>query len=290
MADEIKAALLGAGALVVGYAMWMRSLRHRNLIRATATSRIATAASGFVELTGIARKAEAEVLHDPVRFVSCLWFHVVTEKREWSNRMRWRTVNRRTSTQRFVIEDDSGACTVETHEAEIDRHEPDDIVSERWNLRHKIWRIREGDRLYALGHIDHAAGLAHAAAIASAEARTLDVLREWKRDQRQLVAAFDADGDGRIDQLEWEEARRTARAQIDAQLVSQPPGTGSTLATGRGATHSLRRPSDGRPLLLSKRGEEQLARAHLSTSIGGAAIFAFGVCALLFTLKACVGG
>ena len=36
------------------------------------------------------------------------------------------------------------------------------------------------------------------------------LLRSWKDDQTELLARFDADGDGRIDMAEWETARQAA--------------------------------------------------------------------------------
>lgn len=291
MVDEIKAAIVGAGALALGYALWIRSLRHRNLIRATATSRIATAATGFVELNGVARPVDGETLRDPIQHIACLWYYVVTEERDWRDRWRWKTVSRDASSRHFVIEDDSGACTVATHEADIDRAHPDLVIKERWNRRHRIWRIEDGDPIYALGHIDHTASVAHAAAAAATPARVTTLLRQWKADQPALLARFDADGDGRIDAHEWESARGAALAEARERETEQlTRDEAPRLPSGRAITHFLRRPSDGRPLLLSKRSEEQLARAKALASFSGVALFAFGVGALLVTLRGCLGG
>jgi hypothetical protein len=55
MANDAQA-FLGACAMTVGgFVMWRRGMKASQLSIGTATSKIATAAKGFVELSGIAR-------------------------------------------------------------------------------------------------------------------------------------------------------------------------------------------------------------------------------------------
>src|SRR5690606_12268401 len=48
-----------------------------------------------------------------------------------------------------------------------------------------------------------------------------ELLREWKRDRRELLRRFDANRDGEIDPQEWEAARRAAVEQVRAVHVEQ---------------------------------------------------------------------
>ena len=100
-------------------------------------------------------------------------------------------------------------------------------------------------------------------------ADTSALLREWKRDQNRLLDRFDSNRDGSIDVDEWEIIRQAAAQEIDRQhgeLRVRPD------------IHILRRPQDGRPLLISTRDPVRLARwyrwwswFHLSVFVAGAA-------------------
>ena len=57
MTDEVQVFAFAAITAVSGYLMWRRNMRAANLIEGTATSRVASAAKGYVELAGTARGA-----------------------------------------------------------------------------------------------------------------------------------------------------------------------------------------------------------------------------------------
>lgn len=291
--------------LVAGWLMWRSGSRDRSLIRGTATSRIATAALGFAELRGTARPANEAVLRDPVTGQRCLWFKVVTEERSWSKPTKWRVVKSANSSRPFVLEDDSGRCAIEPEEAGIDENEPCQTVQERWSLRHKIWRIEDGDPLYALGHLQKVAAVARRmGAVAEPEIGTQEanvatagVLRAWKQDQRQLLSKFDANADGRIDESEWEAARTAARAQAETDLKAAKTAAAQADAAQVDArvelaadiTHRMTRPRDSRPFLVSKHGEASLSRRRFGRSFFGAIVFFLAAAYLLTALARCAG-
>lgn len=106
-------------------------------------------------------------------------------------------------------------------------------------------RYRYTERLLGPGEVIHAAGWFRTRNHEQRFDETADVrelLAGWKRDRRELLARFDADGDGRIDAQEWEQARRTALEQVRAEQVARSVDAD---------VHVLCRPPDRRRFLLS---------------------------------------
>ncbi|MBC7983273.1 MAG: hypothetical protein H7Y02_05390 [Candidatus Obscuribacterales bacterium] len=300
----VGACVLGAG----GYAMWRQGMKISKLTEGTATSKIATAAKGFVELTGIARPLSAVPLNDPIARKPCVWFHVCTEERTWSGRNRkWKVIDTKTSDRPFVIEDDSGSCAIMSLEAEVERESPE-VVKVRSDLRHKVWRIHSGDAIYALGHIERLQtgelGLGVGGApLKEAVLTPYDIkkkvhehmtglLRLWKQDQPKLVARFDTDGNGRVDWQEWEKAQATARELAEQKIAQHGPIVASELLAKAALdtrpyekiTHKLIRPEGGRPLFVSKGTEQTIARRKRWQSRGGLVMFIGGAIYILVTL------
>ncbi len=310
MISDVEA-FFGACALAAGgYALWRRGMKISKLSEGTATSKIATAAKGFVELAGIARPLSAVPLNDPIARKACVWFHVCTEERSGIGGEReWKVIDTKSSNRPFVIEDDSGSCAIMSLEVEVERNSPE-VIKVRSDLRHKVWRIHSGDPIYALGHIERLQagelGLGAGGAPLKEAALTpydlkkkvhdqmTGLLRLWKQDQPKLIARFDTDGNGRVDWHEWEKAQATARELAEKKIAQQE----AALATGATAvskplldtrpyekiTHKLVRPEDGRPLFVSKGNEQTIARRKRWQSRGGLVMFIGGAIYILVTL------
>lgn len=294
MTDDGQAFVAAVAIAASGYVMWRRSMRAASLMEGTATSRVATAAKGYVELSGTARAAGGAPVRDPIQMQECLWFHVVTEKRgSFKNNSRWRVEKRVASTEPLALQDETGLCLIVPGEARIaEEQEPEAIVKEGSSRRHKIWRIRDGDPLYALGFLARRspplAGPAPGS-VAAAHAE-VELLRVWKRNQAALLARFDADSDGRIDAAEWERARLTAREAVARDAAEAAERSRKELAAAPDAhiTHELRRPGDGRPLLVASEHEEKLTKRVKRRSRIGLAMFIGGTLYILFALSRCV--
>jgi len=294
MADDGQAFVAAVAIAASGYVMWRRYMRAASLMEGTATSRVATAAKGYVELAGTARAAGGAPVRDPIQMQECLWFHVVTEKRgSFRNNNRWHVEKRVSSTELLALQDETGFCLIVPGEAKIaEEQEPETIVKEGSSRRHRIWRIRDGDPLYALGFLVRRnpplAGPAPGS-VAAAHAE-VELLRVWKRNQADLLARFDANGDGRIDAAEWENARLAARAAAatDAAQAAERSRREAAAAPDAHITHELRRPDDGRPLLVTSEHEEKLTRRVKRRSRIGLAMFIGGTLYILFALSRCV--
>jgi hypothetical protein len=125
--------------------------------------------------------------------------------------------------------------------------------------------------------------------VAAAHAE-VELLRVWKRNQADLFARFDANGDGRIDAAEWESARLAARAAVaaDAAQAAERSRQEAAAAPDAHITHELRRPDDGRPLLVTSEHEEKLTKRVKRRSRAGLAMFIGGTLYILFALSRCM--
>jgi hypothetical protein len=242
---------LGALAAIAVLALlaWVAALRRRRAITGTATSRIASAAQGYVELHGVGRPLDINPLHSPVSGAACLWYRYQVERRTGDN--KWEVVEQDQSHTSFVLDDGSGTCLVDPEGAEIvTRH------CRRWNdgsYRYVEWTLQQQDRILVLGNFL----TRHPGQGLDAGADLRDLLAEWKQDQAGLLRRFDLDRDGQINAREWELARRLARGHIEQrhrELRQHPE-----LHLVQGAAASL--------YLISNHEPEQLARRYLGWAV-----------------------
>lgn len=206
-----------AGIAVLALVSWMSALRRRQAITGMPTSRIASAAQGYVELHGVGRPLDINPLYSPVSGRDCLWYHYHVERKTSDN--KWEMVERDRSHTSFVLDDGSGTCLVDPEGAEIvTRHR------RAWNegdYRYVEWTLQQQDRIYVLGNFV----TRHPEQGLDAGADLNALLTEWKQDQAGLLRRFDLDHDGQLDEREWALARRLARGEIEQrhrELRAQP--------------------------------------------------------------------
>lgn len=250
---------------LVALVAWLGSLRRFRAIDDTPTSRVASAAQGYVELEGRAYPHPGAPVVSKLNLLPCCWYRYEIWHRGQDN--KWQRMDHGESGDTFLLRDGSGECVVDPEDAEImTRH------MRTWHqgrYRYKEWTLIEGDPLYALGEFVTLS--AHAELNAREDVAAL--LAEWKRDRGRLLARFDANRDGAIDLDEWEEARRQAKAEVARQHRE--------IRLAGNVAHVLRRPADGRLFLLTNVEPARLARryrnwawAHLAVLLAAAAAFA----------------
>lgn len=205
------------GIALLAFLSWATALRRRRAMASMPTSRIASAAQGYVELQGRGMPLDMNPLLSPLSGMTCLWYSYQVEEKNSDD--KWEVLERAKSDTSFVLDDGSGRCLVDPEGAEIlTRH------CRRWNdgnRRYMEWTLLQQDRIYVLGnfltrHPDH--GL-------DAGADVRDQLAEWKRDQAGLLRRFDLNHDGQLDEREWALARRLAQRSIEKkhrELRQQP--------------------------------------------------------------------
>ena len=110
--------LVSLGLLaVIGLIAWTSTFRRRRAITDTPTSRIASAAQGYVELSGQGRALDDPPLYAPLTQAPCLWYRFQIEERTGQN--KWQTIDSGESDVPFILEDGSGRCVIDPDGAEI---------------------------------------------------------------------------------------------------------------------------------------------------------------------------
>lgn len=267
MGEDFWFGLLMLGAATVGGAILaLRWLRIARLVEDTPTSRVRSAAQGYVELIGRGLQLEGGHNFGPLTRRPCVWWRYRVSKRQQSGSGRgdhWRVVASGTSTQPFLLDDGTGHCMVQPDGAEIVTGESTTWYGDApWpagapgaarpasrDYRYFEERIYEQERVYVLGNFrshrpDDAVDL---------EAAANALAREWKEDQSALVARFDADGDGRVDLAEWARARAEARRLVEQQARDRPAS---------GTVHVVGRPDEGQLFLIAALPPGDLARRY----------------------------
>lgn len=245
----------------ISFFAWLGNTRRRRLLADMPTSRIASAAQGYVELSGRARQHPEAPLFSRLKALPCVWYRYEIERRDGDG--DWKVVEKGTSEDTFLLDDGSGQCVVDPDHAEVvTRHKQVWTENEYRYTEHLLTQL---DTLHALGEFTTVGG---ANAELDLKEDVNDLLTEWKRDQPALLKRFDLDGDGRIDPREWELARLQARREVEKQHRE------IRLADG---VNVLRAPKDGRLFLLSNLAEEALTKkyaiwgwAHLAMFSGAA--------------------
>ena len=103
---------------VISLFAWMSTMRRRRAITDTPTSRIGSAAQGYVELLGDGKPLDFPPLLSHLTHLPCLWYRFQVEEKS-STKDKWETVSQGESEVPFIIDDGSGRCVVDVEGAEI---------------------------------------------------------------------------------------------------------------------------------------------------------------------------
>lgn len=251
---------------VVSFLAWMGNYRRYRQIHDLPTSKVASAAQGYVELVGTARFIDEIAIASPVSGRPCCWYHYEIEEKTSDN--KWKTVDKQTSQMHFLLVDDTGHCVISPDGAEVITR--DHRTWHDGNLRYTESLLVPKMTVYALGEF-----ITHTANAPDARDERADIgqlLADWKSDPAQLLQRFDLDGNGSIDLKEWELARLQARREVrqrHADVKASLPTEG---------VHLLRKPRDGRFFLLASELPDRLGRRYRIWSwVHLAAFFACGI-------------
>ncbi|MBI3222992.1 MAG: hypothetical protein HYZ46_08035 [Nitrosomonadales bacterium] len=225
---------------------WQSALRRLRSIRATPTSKIASAAQGYVELVGHGQQFGEPPLLGKLSQLPCLWYRYKIERRD-SDR-NWKTEETGESQDSFMLRDETGECAVDPEQAEIITQHKDSW--QHGEHRYTEWKLLKHDQLYVIGEFRTQS----ADAGFNSREQLNALLAEWKKDLPALHARFDLDQNGELDMDEWMLARQAAKrevAKLQRQAQAQPD------------IHILSRPRDGKPYLISNLAPERLSRRYL---------------------------
>jgi hypothetical protein len=235
---------------------WLSALNRLRAIRDTPTSKIASAAQGYVELTGRGHPF-GEPLLGKLSLLPCLWYRYKIEQQESEN--KWKTVDSGESDDSFTLRDETGECVVDPEQAEIFTHHRD-----QWHdgdYRYTEWKLIEHDSLYVIGQFRTQGG-------GSLEFNTREelnaLLAEWKKDMPALLKRFDLDNNCTLDMQEWMLARSAAKREV-TKLMRE--------AQAQPDINIISRPREGELFLISNLDQEKLSRRYLLWSWAHLLIF-----------------
>jgi hypothetical protein len=273
-------------AVIAGGWFAFRYLHLARVIEDTPTSRVRSAAQGYVELEGRVRPLADKANPAPLTQRDCVWWRYRVQHRTESagrnQREKWRTVASGRSGQPFLLDDGTGECIVQPADAEVLAAEwttwygatpwPTAAPGARGALdgrdyRYFEERIHVHEQVYALGGFRSVSN----AADHGTDDAVRSLLAEWKQDQEALASRFDRDGDGSISLGEWEAARAEARRTVERQRASRPASD---------ALHVLGPPENGGLFLLATFKGADVARRYRRRAYAAFAGFFAAVYAL----------
>ena len=238
----------------VSFFAWLGNYRRYRQIHDLPTSKVASAAQGYVELLGHGELLDGTPVISRLGGRHCCWYHYQIEEEKSDN--KWETIDQGSSVAHFLLVDDTGQCVISPEGAEV-------VTSEHksWregSYRYNEWLVLPSTVIYALGEFVTHSGNVSAQADEREEIRLL--LDDWKRDQKALNERFDLNRDGTIDIKEWELARLQAAREIRKQRAAQ-------MNNKVEGVHLLRQPRDKRLFLLANEMPDALGRRYLLWSL-----------------------
>lgn len=259
----------------VSLVAWVANYRRYRQIHDLPTSKIASAAQGYVELLGRSEPVREHPVWSKLSTTPCCWYSYQIQEKQGND--KWRLIEKGRSDGRFLLCDDSGECVVSPQGAEVyTRNYKHWREGRYW---YHEWLLMPKDVLYALGEFVTTSG--HVAGNAEERDAIRQTIAGWKADPQNLLERFDLNQDGTIDMQEWELARLQAAREVRKHRA---------MRSGKKTegVHQLRKPGDRRLFLLANEIPERMGRrywrwclVHLAvlaaSSIGALVLFGYAI-------------
>ena len=256
----------------------------------TPTSKVRSAAQGYVELRGTGELMEGPPIVAPLTGTTCTWYEFkIDEHRRSGKNSKWVTINSGRSTELFLLIDDTGKCVIDPEGASVTTTIRDVWYGNsrqptsgpalkrsrfprlvRGKYRYTEKRMHPRENLYAIGLFKTVGG---AGGDFNADADIRGLLGEWKQDSEMLLAKFDTNNDGKIDMDEWQNVRNAAYREVMSRHSEQktaPPVNVMTKTLDR-----------RRPYMLSAVPQEFLIQRYQFYATG--LILLFFICGAIAT-------
>lgn len=208
------------GSIISLYAFYLMVKRHHitRLIENTPTSKIRSAAQGYVELNGKAQLMDGSTLLSPLSTRACVWYRYKIEKEvihrdsKGNVTRSWQLIKSARSDNLFLIEDETGRCIIDPDDADVVTTDKRVWYSHEFMQRRRYTEelITESEPLYAIGlfkTIDHVERHKHKSHIST-------LLRHWKKSPNLLLLKYDKDNNGELNEEEWHQVSLAAERQV----------------------------------------------------------------------------
>lgn len=277
--------LITASISVFCFFQMTRRLRQARVIENVPTSKIRSAAQGYVELIGQTKLMDGPVIISPLTSRTCVWYSYKIEEKvmrhqgdgKWQS--HWKCVEQKRSEELFLLEDETGQCVIDPDGADV-------IPSNKkvWHKRHVVpprryteQIIREREELYAIGLFKTDGEIDNR----RIQERVAHLLRQWKNDPNQLIHMYDTNRDQKLDDKEWDIARQTAENHIHRELGSQEKQ--------RQLNIMARSPHKDQVFILSTISEHDLIKRYKRYAFGALVLFLLTGSALVWAMNVRLG-
>ena len=186
-------------------------------------------------------------------------YDIAHEQHDEKGKKRWETVDSATSVEPFALVDaDDARCLVGPVKAEVtptartvwygSSSWPAGPPPEKSQIL-ETGSYRYTERLLGVGAQVCVMGeLRSHSELGDVNAAIAKKLHEWKQDQPALLARFDADHDGRLNEAEWQTARQAAAEECRTQALQSAITRESVISE----------PTNGEPFIVAPLSERQL--------------------------------
>ena len=228
--------------LALALGAWAALLQRARLVSELALSRIASAAQGFVRISGTASGDAVNLVQCPYSGVLCVWYRYRLYSRN-NSKGDWREIDRGVSSATFELKDDTGACRVDPDFAEVVGAQRSTRYEDGDKLEQEL--LLAGSTLHVFGEFSTIGG---PNAPLNLHQDVSALLAQWKTDYATVLRRFDHDGDGQLNMQEWELARQQATKEVEEEhrVLREQPGI-----------FMLKAPADGRPFVISALAPER---------------------------------
>jgi hypothetical protein len=237
---------------VIAYCLYfsLRELKASFAVKDTVTSRISSAAQGYVEIIGKSSKETG--LKAPLSGLPCLWYEYseYENKSIWPNWMAgskdWKLISSGSYHDPFVLSDGTSSCQVNPLSAQISG-----LDCRNWyegkRRCHELLLLANKD-VYVLGEF---ITIGEEVQKAKANKEVSALINAWKQNPNVLKASFDINNDGEIDLQEMALIRTRAQREVEqkAAIKIEPVNT-------------INKPKDKRPFVISHHPHSTLVNRH----------------------------
>ena len=260
----------------------------KRIIEDTPTSKVRSAAQGYVEMRGSGELLDGPPIIAPLTGTTCTWYgYKVEEHRSSGKNSKWVIIDSGDSSELFLLVDETGKCIIDPDGAAVTTASKDvwygsnsrpqrrpphsrNVLTSLagGKYRYTERRMHPGEPLYAIGLFKTVGG---AGGDFNADADVRDLIKEWKNNSDALLAKFDTNKDGQIDMEEWQAVREAAYREVSARLRENqeaPPANVMSKTLDR-----------RRPYILSAIPQEFLIRRYYLYALG--LLLLFFVCGSL---------
>lgn len=227
-------------ATIAGFFFAFNTVHRKRVIEDTPTSKIRSAAQGYLELVGHGQLMDGQPIVSPLTGKTCTWYeYKVEERRQTGKRNEWKTIRREVSDELFLLKDETGLCIIDPEGAHVTVANKDvwygaqvspigsttpirksgklqnfrvgftGLGNQRYRYTEKL--MHPGETLYAIGLYKTVGG---AGATFDVNEDVRELIREWKTDTVALMKKFDKNNDGEICLQEWQGVRDEAYKHV----------------------------------------------------------------------------